>query len=196
VTVAAAQSNLESGQRTYNVCAGCHGFVGEGNSLVNAPRLAGLEGWYLKRQMQNFVSGVRGNLDGDTHGQRMAVMARAADNERELDDLAAYIASLPAEVTAGAAAAGDGDPERGRQLYGICAACHGVEGSGNSAISAPGLVRLDDWYVTEQLRLFAEGLRGAHPSDTLGQQMRALSASFSDSAARRDLAAYINSLDP
>ena len=194
VGVAEGQPNPDAGKKTYAVCAGCHGFDGEGSALVNAPRLAGLEDWYLKRQMQNFADGIRGYLAGDTHGQRMAVMAGIIRNERELDDLLAYVATLPPDRAAIARVAG-GDSERGRQLYAICAACHGVNGQGTAALSAPGLAGLDDWYLSEQLRLYAEGLRGTHPADTLGQQMRGLSASFADAAARRDLAAFITALD-
>jgi cytochrome c oxidase subunit 2 len=194
VSVAEGQPNPDAGKKTYAVCAGCHGFDGEGNELVKAPRLAGLEVWYLKRQMQNFADGIRGHLVGDTHGQRMAVMAEVVRNERELDDLLAYVATLPPDRAAIAPVAG-GDSERGRQLYAICAACHGVNGQGTAALSAPGLVGLDGWYLIEQLRLYAEGLRGTQPADMLGQQMRSLSASFADAAARRDLAAFINSLD-
>jgi cytochrome c oxidase subunit 2 len=76
----------------------------------------------------------------------------------------------------------------------VCAACHGLAAEGNEATSAPALAGLDDWYVVEQLRLYAEGLRGAQAGDVYGQQMRALASTFPDDEARRDLAAYIASL--
>ena len=186
-----AQPNLEAGQTAFEVCAGCHGFLAEGNALVNAPSLAGIEPWYLARQMRYFSTGIRGAAEGDIHGQRMAMMAGAVSNDRELEDLTAYIGTLPA---ARPPATVTGDAQAGQAQFAACAACHGLEASGNEALSSPGLPRLDDWYVVEQLRLFAEGLRGAHPEDTYGQQMRAIAATFSDAQTRRNLAAHIESI--
>lgn len=186
-----AQPNLEAGQTAFEVCAGCHGFLAEGNALVNAPSLAGIEPWYLARQMRYFSTGIRGAAEADIHGQRMATMAGAVDNERELQDLIAYIGTLPAARPSATVA---GDAQAGQGQFAACAACHGLEGSGNETLSSPGLTRLDDWYVVEQLRLFAEGLRGAQPEDTYGQQMRAIATTFSDEQTRRDLAAHIQSI--
>jgi cytochrome c oxidase subunit 2 len=191
-TAAVAQPNLEAGRRIYDVCAGCHGFRAEGNALVNAPRLAGVDSWYLARQMRNFTAGVRGAASGDAHGQRMAPMARAVRSERELEDLIAYIETLPENASAPTVT---GNIEEGGRRYAICAACHGLQGEGNPVTSSPRLVALDDWYVVEQLRLYAEGLRGSHAEDLYGQQMRAVVGTFSDEQARRDLAVYIMSLD-
>jgi len=186
-----AQPDLTAGERDYQVCAGCHGFVGEGNELVGAPRLAGLEPSYLERQIENFRAGRRGHVDGDVKGQRMATMAKAVANDRELADLVAFIATLPAPERP---ASVDGDAVRGQTLYAVCSACHGPEAAGNEALGAPGLVGLDDWYVVEQLAAYADGLRGVDPGDTYGAQMRALSATFASDDDRRALAAYINSL--
>jgi cytochrome c oxidase subunit 2 len=122
----------------------------------------------------------------------MAVMAEAVKSDRALEDLVAYIQSLPASSLSESVTAGDA--ERGRGLYAVCAACHGADGRCNEALSAPGLVGLDDWYLVRQLRLFAEGLRGTSNSDTYGQQMRALAGSFTEEQTRLDLAAYIRRL--
>jgi cytochrome c oxidase subunit 2 len=187
-----AQVDPESGRRGYEVCAGCHGFVGEGNVLVDAPRLAGLESWYLERQMRNFMSGVRGTSIEDPHGRRMATMAAAVRGNRQIDDLVAYIGLLP---VAPAPPTVEGNLEEGRRRYAVCAACHGLGGTGNEALSSPGLAGLDDWYVMRQLELYAAGLRGAHADDPYGQQMRALAAVFPDEQTRRDLAAYLASLN-
>jgi cytochrome c oxidase subunit 2 len=186
-----AQTDLVAGERLYEVCAGCHGFSGEGNALVNAPKLAGLETWYLTGQIHNFGAEIRGSADGDVHGQRMAAMAKALKTEREVADVVAYIATLP---MASSPATIDGDADTGRAEFATCAACHGEDGSGNATVASPGIAGLDDWYLVEQLRLFADGLRGAHPEDTGGQQMRAIAASFADEQTRRDLAAFIRTL--
>jgi cytochrome c oxidase subunit 2 len=188
---ALGQPDIEAGQRVFAVCAGCHGFAGEGNALVGAPRLAGLESWYVARQMQNFAGGIRGGSNADSHGERMAKAAAAVRSARELDDLVAYLGTLPSTESPATA---QGNPEEGRRRYAACAACHGFGGEGNVGLSSPALAGLDDWYVGRQLMLFAEGARGAHADDVYGQQMRALAGAFSDDAARRDLAAYIKSL--
>lgn len=185
---AQSQTDLAGGERIYAVCAGCHGFEGQGNPLVGAPGIAGLEPWYLERQLQQYSAGRRTQ---HPNGQKMAPMARAVSSNRQLGDVVAYIATLPVDpppVTV------NGDSAAGRGFYSLCAACHGIDGQGNESLSAPGLAGLDDWYLVEQLRLFAEGARGAETTDTLGQQMRALSASFDTDEERQDLAAYINSL--
>ena len=189
--VAVAQPNLDAGEKIYDICAGCHGFLAEGNELVGAPRLSGLEPWYLSRQMRNFSAGIRGSAPGDVHGQRMAAMAGAVNGDRALEDLIAYIGTLPDARPAPTVV---GDTATGRTQYGACAACHGLGGEGNEALSAPGLLALDDWYVADQLRLFAESLRGTHAQDVYGQQMRAVAGAFRDEQPRSDLAAYINTL--
>ncbi len=200
---ALAQVDVDAGRRSYEICAGCHGFLGEGSALVHAPRLAGLESWYLDRQLRNFARGIRGGAEGDEHGAHMAPMALAVTSDRAREDLLAYIDTLPARSAApraraaGAAATAipAGNFERGRGLYATCAACHGQNAEGNEAISSPGLAILDDWYVVEQLRLFADGLRGTHPDDTYGAQMRAFAATFADEQSRQDIAAYLVTLD-
>jgi len=191
-SIARAQPDVTAGHRAFELCAGCHGFVGEGNKLVGAPRLAGMESWYVARQMRNFSGGIRGHLDGDDNGQRMARMAQAVDSERKLEDLVAYIDSLPVGDLPEATVIGDID--RGQSAYSLCAACHGPQARGSESIGAPALTFLDDWYLIEQLRLYTDGLRGVHQEDSYGQQMRALSSGFSDPDIRRDLAVYIDSL--
>jgi cytochrome c553 len=185
-----AQPNPEAGRRSYEVCAGCHGFLAEGNELVNAPRLAGLPSWYLERQMHDFVTGARG-VAGDEHGQRMAVMARAALGERELQDLLAYLVTLPGRPIERTL---DGDAASGATRYAICAACHGQKAEGDEALGAPALANLDDWYLVRQLELYAAGLRGYRADDTFGQQMRAMAGTVAEPAAQRDVAAYVRSL--
>jgi cytochrome c oxidase subunit 2 len=190
VDLAFAQGDPIAGERSYEVCAGCHGFVGEGHRTIGAPRLAGIESWYLERQIANFRDGRRGHVDGDAAGNRMALMAQAVDSERELGDLLAWIASLPSSGTGQNAA----DVSRGQSLYALCSACHGSDGQGNESLGAPGLVSLDPWYLAEQLTAYADGRRGTHPSDTLGAQMRALATSFDSEDERRDLAGYVMTL--
>jgi cytochrome c oxidase subunit 2 len=194
IVPAFAQTDIEAGRRSYEVCAGCHGFVGEGNATVGAPRLAGIEGWYLERQIENFRQGRRGHVEGDANGRRMALMAQAVGSERELGDLVAWITSLPATESSPEISTATANTARGQSLYAICSACHGANGRGNQALGGPSLVTLDDWYFEEQLRLFVDGMRGTHPADSYGAQMRAIATGFDTEEERQALADFIRTL--
>lgn len=190
---AAADGNVAAGQAHYAVCAGCHGFEGEGDAAVDAPKLAGLEDWYLTRQIEYFKQGIRGAEAGDVHGGRMAPLALALHDARAVEDVVAYIATLPDVAPAPTIEA---DAGRGRQLYALCSACHGAAGEGVAQLSSPRLAGLDDWYLASQLRLYRDGLRGAHAEDTYGQQMRPIMGALADEQAIADVVAYINTLEP
>jgi cytochrome c oxidase subunit 2 len=81
------------GQAKYAVCAACHGAKGEGNEALNAPPLAGMEDWYVARQLKKFQSGVRGAVQDDPIGAQMAGMAMTVQ-PNEIDSVAAYVHSL------------------------------------------------------------------------------------------------------
>ncbi len=55
----------------------------------------------------------------------------------------------------------------------LCQSCHQADGSGNAALQAPALAGQQQDYLLRQLQHFQSGLRGAHPQDTTGAQMRA-----------------------
>jgi cytochrome c553 len=77
-------------------CAACHGGGAEGNEALGAPRLAGLDPGYLKRQFGHFKRGVRGVHPDDRHGRQMALMSTSLATERELDDVIGYITNAGA----------------------------------------------------------------------------------------------------
>jgi cytochrome c oxidase subunit 2 len=84
----------QRGAAFYTTCGACHGAKAQGNYALQAPRLAGQDDWYLKRQLENFRRGVRGAHEGDTYGHQMVLMARALQNEQSIDDLLAYLNTL------------------------------------------------------------------------------------------------------
>ena len=89
---APARGNLHNGNNLYHgKCGACHGGAAEGNPALKAPRLAGLDAAYVKRQFANFRDGVRGTDPQDLPGRQMAMMARTLASERELDDVIAFI---------------------------------------------------------------------------------------------------------
>jgi cytochrome c oxidase subunit II len=191
VASSVSAQDADRGAQRYKLCAGCHGFKGEGNELVGAPALAGLETWYLERQARNFKDGFRGHADGDVVGGRMAMMTRGLETDEEIGDVVAQIATLPAALPRRTV---DGDAERGRATYATCGACHGVSGEGNEALNAPALAGLDDWYQLAQLIKFKNRLRGASAGDVYGQQMAPMAATLEDEQAMKDVIAYITSL--
>jgi len=89
---ATARGNLHNGNNLYQgKCGACHGGAAEGNAALKAPRLAGLDAAYIKRQFANFRDGVRGTDSQDIPGRQMAMMAKTLLTERDLDDVIAFI---------------------------------------------------------------------------------------------------------
>ncbi|TFH86789.1 c-type cytochrome [Billgrantia azerbaijanica] len=181
----------EAGAEQFAVCVTCHGAQGQGQQATNAPRLAGLDSDYLKRQLKNFRSGARGEHEADRFGQQMRPFAVSLDDAQAIRDLAAYIETLPVEPTPPTIV---GDAERGKRLYRTCASCHGARGQGRHAFNAPRLAGMNDWYLVRQLQHFREGIRGRHPEDLYGNQMVDMAQILVDDAALRDVTAYIRTL--
>lgn len=180
-----------AGQALYAVCAACHGAQAEGNRAMNAPKTAGQKGWYLKRQLLAYKNGLRGTHEDDVFGRQMAPMAMTLVNDAAINNVVAYINSLPDEP---ADPTMDGDIERGRKLYKTCSSCHGADGQGIWSQDAPRLAGITDWYLATQLRNFRAGVRGGHPDDFKGRQMALLSLMLKDEQAVNDVIAYINTL--
>ncbi len=88
-----------------------------------------------------------------------------------------------------------GDVAKGKALYNICAACHGANAEGTAMLNAPANAGQDPWYMTRQLKNFRAGIRGAHPDDTFGAQMRPMAMVLAGDQDIEDVVAYITSLD-
>lgn len=192
-TQARPDADLTAGQQQYTVCASCHGQQGEGNPLMNAPKLAGLQPWYIERQLRYYSAGIRGADPADSLGQIMAPMANTVNSEAAQRDVAAYIASLP---DAPAAITLDGgDPARGMRIYSAnCASCHGPNGEGSWATDAPALAGMDDWYIAHQLQNYRDGIRGTHREDKYGYQMTSMVKAMRTDQQTADVISYLNSL--
>jgi cytochrome c553 len=52
-------------------CTVCHGAHGNGNPAIRAPKIAGMEPWYLRRQLEAFRDGARGTHPDDSAGHEM-----------------------------------------------------------------------------------------------------------------------------
>ena len=189
--LAAAAPDAEAGRMAYATCAACHGQNGEGNLALSAPKLAGLDDWYIRRQLEHYKSGVRGSDPADLLGSQMRGMAATLADAAAIDNVVAYIGTLP---DAPAAATISGDIEHGEELYETCRNCHGSEGQGIWAMNAPRAAGMDDWYIAAQLRNFRDGIRGAHEDDPYGRQMAQIAQMLDDEQEINNLVAYINTL--
>jgi cytochrome c553 len=189
--LAAALPVMATAGNAFDYCLLCHGANANGNYGIRAPKLSGLEGWYLTRQLENFAAGIRGAPAEDAPGHEMMPVGWRLQQENVLADAVAFITALESKKPA---ATISGNVSHGKQLYQTCAACHGAKAEGNATLQAPALASRSDWYLATQLRNFKAGLRGSDSRDTLGAQMRAIGATLPDEKAINDVVAYINTL--
>ena len=185
-------ASLKYSEDLYDGCVQCHGAKGEGNPEVGAPSIAGLERWYVKRQLRGFKKGYRGFHPEDLAGKRMYPMARALDTDEKVDVISNYVASM--EPTHPAPTLEGGNPETGKIYYATCVQCHGANARGNLDEFGPPLAGASDWYLLTQLKNFKAGLRGTQPDDAMGAKMRPFSMTLPTEQAMKDVIAYIGSL--
>lgn len=87
------KGDMKNGYRYYQgKCGACHGDNAQGNKAFKAPKLNNLSADYLKQQMINFTTGVRGYHKDDKLGKQMAMMAKMTSGQ-ELLDILYYIQS-------------------------------------------------------------------------------------------------------
>ena len=98
--VSTATGDIKKGQRTYQtLCGSCHGPGAKGNELMHAPRLNGLESWYLKSQITKFKTSLRGAHPDDVYGAPMIPMMALLKDEQAIDDVIDYIQSTVPNVS-------------------------------------------------------------------------------------------------
>ncbi|MDG2087616.1 MAG: c-type cytochrome [Arenicellaceae bacterium] len=221
-TVSAQQYPVSSdegvdGEELFAVCGFCHGMQGQGGPALDAPPLAGMEAWYIERQLKAFKSRVRGMHPEDVPGMQMSIVSGMVRNDVTISNVARYIESL----TPGAApelARGEvagtarpfiwrseyaklehsepADAVRGAEIYnGSCAACHGTNGEGSQILGSPRLTDLSVAYSHRQLQYFKNGVRGSNSEDVYGAQMASFAKLLADEQAIADVVAYIDSIE-
>jgi cytochrome c553 len=200
------QGDGDSGKTSYATCVACHGLEGEGNKILNAPKIAGLQDWYIARQLKSFKKGVRGSHEKDVYGMQMRPMAMALADDDTINNVALYVSTFkekaqPAITQTAKISNAEPDSvsvtsstENGKTLYGVCASCHGADGGGNKALNAPRISGQKAWYIARQLTNFKSGIRGSHEKDIYGQQMRPMSMTLANDQMVADVSAYVSTL--
>lgn len=183
--------NAQAGAAQYAVCAACHGQQGEGLQALNAPKIAGQEAWYLRRQLESYKAGRRGVHEDDIFGRQMAPMAATLANDQAVENVIAHIQTFPDNPSPTTI---DGDVMAGQKIYNVCAYCHGGDAQGIQAINAPRMAGMTDWYLANQLKNFRSGVRGAHPQDFYGKQMGFMGRNLQTDQQIYDVIAYIGTL--
>jgi cytochrome c553 len=83
---------------------------------------------------------------------------------------------------------------RTERYFSLCVMCHGKQGGGNQALSAPTIAGLPAWYVEAQLRKYRADARGKHPGDIAGMRMRPMARTLNTDDDVKNLAAYVAAL--
>lgn len=172
-----AAGNAEAGKAQALVCSACHGQDGATGIDPTYPNLAGQNETYLFNQLKMIASGERqillmtGQLIGKT--------------EQNLQDLAAYYASLPGKL--GEAVGDDETVALAESIYrgGIlekgvaaCTACHSPNGQGNPPAGFPLLSGQPKEYTVAQLTAYREGERES--DEAFGGMMRGVASKLTD----------------
>jgi cytochrome c oxidase cbb3-type subunit III len=114
------------GERLFlTYCAQCHGSDARGNkgfpNLTDKDWLYGGDPEVIKTTILNGRNGM------------MPSMAAAVGSDKDVEAVAHYVLSLSGSTS---------DPIKvafGKEKFGVCAACHGANGTGNQALGAPNL---------------------------------------------------------
>jgi cytochrome c553 len=97
------------------------------------------------------------------------------------------LAGCDYETDKGPTAAGD-------EIFQQCQQCHGQAAEGNPLHHAPAIAGMPQWYLESQLKKFKAGLRGTHPGDITGMQMRPIGLSLYNDGDIKTIAAHVSAL--
>ena len=91
---AAGAGEPEAGKHLFQTCAACHGQQAEGIAALGAPRLTGLQAWYIERQLVHYRTGIRPSTQGDAYALQMAAAAQTLSDAQAIRNVVAYITTL------------------------------------------------------------------------------------------------------
>lgn len=152
--VAADPKAMAIGERLFmNNCAQCHGSDARGSNsfpnLTDSDWLYGGSTEAIKETITNGRNGV------------MPPMAAAVGSAHDVANLAQYVLSMSGSPHDSVKAA------LGKDKFGACAACHGADGKGNTALGAPNLtdqIWLHGWGADAIAKAINLGLNNAMPA--------------------------------
>jgi len=157
------------GERLFvNNCAGCHGSDGRGSK--GFPNLTDND-WLWGGEPEKITETIAKGRTG-----AMPPMAAAVGTADDVRNVANYVLSLSGSAHNNVAA------QLGKAKFGACAACHGPEGKGNTALGAPNLtdkVWLHGWGEDAVVSMITAGktnVMPAHEKRLSPEQMHVLSA--------------------
>ncbi len=164
-------------------CFACHGTNGMGNKQAGYPYLAALPVNYLKRQLENFKSGLRQN----------AIMMPIAKklSPADIAAVANYYSTLKNDLLTTANLTGNtSNPqammlfEKGQWSKGIpaCVQCHGPNGTG-VATQFPPIIGQPYSYIRNQLTAWQDGKRKGDPVNLMHSVANKLNLGEIDSLA-------------
>lgn len=146
-SLAVAEGDAANGETLAYTCLGCHGVDGYRNAYPSyrVPRLGGQKAAYLVAAIKGYRAGTR------AHPTMVAQASSLSD--QQIDDVAAYLASLSGDVTA---ASGSAAPSLEETT--TCIACHGQNGIGLSP-AWPTLAGQHEDYLVHALNQYRDGTR-------------------------------------
>ena len=158
---AAATGDADNGRSLAEVCAACHGPLGN-SADPNTPNLAGQGAAYLLKQLQDIRDNRRpvplmaGQLNGMSDSELADMAAWYAGQNPQITGARNlsndnYGLDAPAMLALGERIYRAGVPERGVPA---CAACHSPAGLGNNPAGWPHLGGQHATYTAAQLRAF------------------------------------------
>lgn len=156
LTAICQAADTGAGKKESVACQGCHGSEGISPGPM-FPNLAGQSRIYLETQLKQFRSGERVNAT-------MQAMTSAL-SDSEIQNLAAYFASLPAKSSGGDATLA----KAGKDKAAMCMGCHGQQLQGNGQL--PRLAGQRPYYLIKQLTDFKAGSRKAGHMNAIAQSL-------------------------
>ncbi|MFD0737853.1 cytochrome-c oxidase, cbb3-type subunit III [Lysobacter koreensis] len=166
-----------------NTCATCHGSSAQG--AIGYPNLAD-DIWHWGGEPERILQTVMDGREGVMPEWGKVLTGIGGDNA--VDYVIAYVRTLAAP---GKSLQNDYLASTGKKLYdGVCVACHGVDGKGNTELGAPDLT--DDYWLhgssTASLReTIVNGRHGVMPAhaELLGETRARLVAAYVWSLSNR-----------
>ena len=145
---ASAEGDAERGKELAYTCLGCHGIDGYRNAYPSfrVPKLGGQKASYI-------VAAVKGYKNGERSHPTMITQA-ASLSDQDLEDIAAYIATLGAETVE----AGGSKDVQPLDIAQTCVACHGENGIGVAPIY-PTIAGQHEDYLRYALKAYRDGER-------------------------------------